>query len=393
MAEQLATTIGLANLGNTCFLNVVLQAFKLSPPLANMCLLNKIVLREASQKKELLEAFQTLMIDFWKPTLPPGAKPTLAPKGFHMHFLKTIRDANEDWHQYGQQGDAAETIQYILNSLHDAMYESVHMQVSGKAISAEEKAYISALKAWHGFFGKEYSPIIEHYNGQTQTSVVCGNCKAVSTRYEPWLMLKVPLPGAEQPPHRATDGATLDDCLKLGFADEFIEDYQCDICKVQGKAALQHRISKLPNVIILTFKRFTNSMNKVNGLVAWDKQAFDFRPWMAFSGDPFNKIYTKPLYETTALIEHQGSFRGGHYRMYSKQPSPSDPSKVVWNEYDDNSIREISGLPGDSADGVSTYVAFMTRISCITPMMNTFAEKVRLLREANAPASAPAPQA
>jgi ubiquitin C-terminal hydrolase len=96
-------------------------------------------------------------------------------------------------------------------------------------------------------------------------------------------------------------------------------------------------------------------------------------------------VYTRPLYETTALIEHQGSFRGGHYRMYSKQPSHADPAKIVWNEYDDNSIREISGLPGDSADGVTTYVAFMTRISWVGPMMNTFAEKVRILRAANAP--------
>jgi ubiquitin C-terminal hydrolase len=205
-------------------------------------------------------------------------------------------------------------------------------------------------------------------------------------------MLKVPLPGADTPPHRATEGTTLDDCLKLGFADEHIADYECDICKVKGKATLQHRLSKLPNVIILTFKRFTNSMMKVNGPVAWNKQTFDFHPWMAFSGDPFNRMYTPPQYETTALIEQQGSFRGGHYRMFAKQPSHSDPATIVWNEYDDNSVRELTNNPGDSVEDVATYVAFMTRVNCVGPMNTEFAARVKALRERHAPPATSPPQ-
>jgi ubiquitin C-terminal hydrolase len=347
---EMSTTIGLANLGNTCFLNVVLQALRLSPPLCDMFLIHNVEARKESNKKQLLDAFQIIIRDFWRHSLPPGAKPMLNPRGFHGAFLRTIQESGDDWHRYGQQSDAAETIQYILNGIHDAMYKKVIMQVVGSVKNPEEQAYIKAIESWNAFFSKEYSPIIENYNGQTQTEVICDRCKVVSTRYEPWLMLKVPLPGGDMPNRTKLD-ATLTDCLNLAFADESLDDYQCDACKTKGKATIRNRISRMPDTIILTFKRFTNSMQKVAGKVAWDIDGFDFRPWMAFKGDPFNRMYTPPVYETTALIEQQGSFRGGHYRMYAKQ-------EQQWYEYDDNAIQNV---PGETASNCDTYIAFLSR--------------------------------
>jgi ubiquitin C-terminal hydrolase len=366
---ELSTTIGLANLGNTCFLNVVLQALRLSHPLCDIFLTNTIEPRKGTNKKLLLEAFQILIRDFWKHSLPAGAKPTLNPRGFHDAFLRTIHDCGDDWHRYGQQSDAAETIQYILNGIHDAMYKNVIMKVIGNATNKEEEAYVKAIESWGKFFCKEYSPIIEHYNGQTQTEVICEACKAVSTRYEPWLMLKVPLPGGEMP-NRTKIDATLTDCLNLAFADESLDDYQCDVCKTKGKATIRNRISRVPDIIILTLKRFTNTMQKVAGKVVWDINAFDFRPWMAFKGDPFNRMYIPPIYETTALIEQQGSFRGGHYRMYAKQ-------ERQWYEYDDNDIRNV---PGETASNCDTYIAFLSRKNLIESMDVAMRSHIQTLR-------------
>jgi len=367
--SELSTTIGLSNLGNTCFLNVVIQALRLSQPLCNIFLTHNIEARKGSNKTILLEAFQTLIRDFWKHSLPLGAKPNLNPRGFHGAFLRTINDSGDDWHRYGQQSDAAETIQYILSGLHDAMYKTVTMKVIGSASDQEEMAYIKAIDSWDKFFRKEYSPIIDNYNGQTQTEVICEACKAVSTRYEPWLMLKVPLPGGDMP-NRTKLEATLTDCLNLGFADESLDDYQCDACKTKGRATIRNRISRLPDIIILTFKRFTNTMQKVAGKVAWDVNGFDFRPWMAFKGDPFNKMYTLPIYETTALIEQQGSFRGGHYRMYAKQ-------EEQWYEYDDNAIQNV---PGETATQCDTYIAFLTRKNRLESMNTTMRHQIQYLR-------------
>jgi len=370
---ELSTKIGLGNLGNTCFLNVVLQALRLSPPLCDIFLTNTPKLRNESNKKQLLEAFQIIMRDFWRHKLPIDATPTLNPRGFHGAFLRTIQEAGDDWHHYGQQSDASETIQYILSGIHDAIYKNVTMVVIGNSANKHEDEYIKAINSWGSFFSKEYSPIINHYNGQTQTEVTCDHCNAVSTRYEPWLMLKVPLPGGDMP-HRTAVGATLTDCLNLGFADESLDDYQCDACKTKGKAIIRNRISRLPDTIILTLKRFTNKMQKVAGKVAWDIEQLDFRPWMAFKGDPFNKVYMPPIYETTAIIEQQGSFHGGHYRMYAKQ-------EEQWYEYDDNTIRNV---PGETAMGCDAYIAFLTRKNKVEPMNQMMLGQIRSLRESQA---------
>jgi ubiquitin C-terminal hydrolase len=393
---ELSTTIGLANLGNTCFLNVVLQALRLSPPMGRLFLMNTPELRKDSNKLKLLEGFQILMNDFWKPTLVPGAQPTLSANGFHHMFLRTIRESGDDWHSHGQQSDAAETIQYILASLHDALYESVTMHTTGRVKTEEDASRVQAIDSWGNFFRKEYSPIVEHYHGQTQTRVICDQCQAVSTRYEPWLMLKVPLPTGEMP-HRIPPNTTLTDCLNQAFADEHLDDYRCDACHQQGKATIRNRISKLPDILILSFKRFTNQMHKVGGPVEWNLSAMDFRPWMAFNnGDPFNPVYTPPIYETTTLIEHQGSFRGGHYRMYAKQPpseakgsSHQDATQHVWNEYDDNSIRVLSGYPGDTTNACDTYIACLTRLTSAPKLNAEFAQRVRMLRQMNRMPSTP----
>lgn len=362
----LRSMIGLANIGNTCFLNVVLQALRLCPPMGELCLKHPdkdIEPRAESKKKGILSAFQTLMRDFWKTITPVGAHPTLVPRGFFHTLHAVLRDTGDDWYRPGQQADAAEALQYILDSLHDSMYRSVKMDVSGSASTAEEISQVKAVESWSSFYSKEYSSIIQNFHGQTQICVTCIKCKNRTERYEPWLMIKAPIPGAEVVGGPAP---TMHACIENAFASESLTDYECVVCKEKGEAKITPRISRLPPVTIVTVKRFTNSGSKVRGKISWDLNTMDFTPWMAFRRDPYTDSRESPIYTTFAVIEHHGSTHGGHYRMYARQDG-------AWNQYDDNSVREVTP---DSVITADSYIAFMVPKAHMDSMNHTFAKYI-----------------
>jgi len=330
-------------------MNVVLQALRHTPAMGKIFLGDDVVLRAASKKKDMVTAFQTLMRDMWRVELEPGRTPTMMPRGFFHVMHNVLRDTDDDWHTPGEQSDSAEALQYVLDALHDGIYRRVRMTVGGKAANRDEQEQVRALTSWSEFFAKEYSPIVSNFNGQNQISIKCEKCGTASIRYEPWLMIKAPIPGSE------TVGGSVPSmaqCLNAAFETETLDDYSCDVCKSKERATITNKISRLPPVTILSLKRFTNSGMKVRGRVEWDADSLDFGPWRAFARDPFadDDLYPS-IYETYAVIEHIGSARGGHYRMYVR-----GAAEDKWIEYDDESVSEV---PPERVVSADSYVLFM----------------------------------
>jgi ubiquitin C-terminal hydrolase len=347
-SEPFHTTIGLANVGNTCFLNVILQALRISPPMVQMVLQdleNPISLREESKKRELVTAFQILMQDFWKARIPAGRQPTMIPRGFVHAFYNVLRTTDDDWHRPGEQSDAAEVLQYILEGMHDGIHKKVRMEIVGDVVSNEDDQQIKAIQSWADFHSKEYSPIIHNFYGQSQITVECTNCGNKNRRYEPWMVIKAPIPGS------ATVGApapSMDDCIAAAFDTETIDDYACEKCSGKHKATITTRVSRMPAVLFVSLKRFTNMGHKVRGRIGWDLDSTRLHEHCAFRRDPFTNTPNDPEYETYAVIEHLGGLRGGHYRMYARQGD--------WYMYDDSSVHAV---PPERVVTEDSYIACM----------------------------------
>jgi ubiquitin C-terminal hydrolase len=179
-------------------------------------------------------------------------------------------------------------------------------------------------------------------------------------------MMKLPIPGGDSPGSRVP---TMTECITAAFESENINEYACDVCKKRTDAIITTKIARLPTILILSFKRFTNTGAKINGQVDWNLDHLDFTKWMAFSRSPYTDSSIYPIYETFSVIEHMGSSRGGHYRMYAQ-------SDEEWTEYDDCSVRKVDVK---SVISPSSYIMLLTPVEMKKQMADMIKQSEKTL--------------
>jgi ubiquitin carboxyl-terminal hydrolase 2/21 len=331
---------GLANIGNTCYLNSAVQALRHTRVFQQLFGSDAWATYQHPERRghDLAVAFSQLMQGFAdkEKTSPIG------PMSLVRAFVQIGQDFNDEI-RFGAQADAAEAVQIIIDSLHTYLSREVRMDITGTPKSDEMRELIAAHKSWIDFFRKEYSAFLDEFYGQTQTCVTCQSCNARSVRYEPWCVLKVPIPGGDRV---GAPAPTLQECIAAAFESEKLDDYSCDACKTRGPATITHALSKLPETVILSLKRFTNTGAKVRARIPYDPEAVSFHTHAAWATIPM-----KSDYRVTATIEHMGSSRGGHYFM--RQRIDDD-----WFIMDDASVHHS---PNGGAAGPDTYMLFLSR--------------------------------
>ena len=332
---------GLANTGNTCYLNSAIQALARSKPFIDYLGTDAWKKHAHPDRKchDLAEYTAEIVVAIQE----PGNK-LIVPANFVRAFVKYAHEINDEI-RFGTQADAAEAVQILLDGLHSQLSREVRMDISGEASTPEQVALVKALEGWSNFFRKEYSPLIEQFYGQTQTTVICDACKAVSTRYEPWSVFKVPIPGADK---QGSPAPSLDECLAAAVAPETLDDYDCSACSKKGPAKITHTISRFPKHFIVSLKRFTNSGSKVRARIPYDPKNIDmnaYRAWPSIQGDV--------KYRLNSTVEHMGGSHGGHYCMRTLDSSGE------WIIYDDGRCGP-SPFGGDA--GPDTYMLFLEMI-------------------------------
>jgi len=331
---------GLANVGNTCYLNSAFQALSRSPPFAKYFGTSEWTQHRHANRKghDLAGNVAELVAELQS----PGNK-MIIPSKFVRSFIDFAKDINDEI-RYGAQADAAEAIQILLDGLHTQQAREVLMDIKGDPVTPDQMELIKSLESWATFFRKEYSPLVEQFYGQTQTKVVCDGCKKCSTRYEPWAVLKVPIPGAEKV---GVPAPNLKECIASAFATDTIDDYACESCNKKGPAHMFHTISRFPKHLILSLKRFTNTGAKVRARIPYDENCIDMNDWRAWID-----IQGGQKYRVLNTVEHMGSSNGGHYIMRTREADK-------WYVYDDASI---SDSPIGGGAGPDTYILFLEQI-------------------------------
>ncbi|KAK2526411.1 hypothetical protein Q9233_008181 [Columba guinea] len=280
---------GLHNLGNTCFLNSVLQCLTYTPPLANH-LLSGEHSRACGQKGFCIMCRMEVHVQQVLHSSASAIEPWAV-----VDFLTEI---GENF-QHGRQEDAHEFLRCTM----DAMQRACLRGNSDLDMSSQATTIV------HQIFG-----------GFLRSRVTCWSCQAVSDSYEAFLDVPLDIKAA------ASVTAALEDFVKPEHLDgeNCFKCSKCDKMTAASKRFTVHRTPKVLTVCLKRFEAFTG--DKISKVVEYP-QYLDLRPYMSqAAGEPL-------LYSLYAVLVHGGgSCRAGHYFCYIKA------SDGLWYRMNDKSV-------------------------------------------------------
>ncbi|KAB5534581.1 hypothetical protein DKX38_017667 [Salix brachista] len=276
--------LGLKNLGNSCYLNSVLQCLTYTPPLANFCLRLQHSSRcdsvaNGDRKKDcpfcILEKriVRSLSLDL---TLDEPAKIQSCLKIFAEHF------------RCGRQEDAHEFLRYVIDACHNTCLRLKKLRRKGI-----ENGGASVVK--------------EIFGGALQSQVKCLCCNYESNKVDEIMDISLDV----------LNSYSVSDAMQKFFQPEVLDGnnkYKCDNCKKLVAARKQMSILQAPNVLVIQLKRFEGIFGgKIDKAIAF-KEFFILSSFMSkTSQDP------QPEYNLFGTIVHSGySAESGHYYAYIK---------------------------------------------------------------------------
>lgn len=287
---------GLENLGNTCFLNSVLQCLTYTEPLA-------AYLQSGRHKKICRASGFCAMCAIQNHVMNALASSgkILAPS----HLVKNLRCISRNF-RISRQEDAHEYMVNLMESMHRCCLPS---GIASESPSAYEKSLV------HKIFG-----------GRLRNQVKCTQCSYGSNKYDPFLDLSLQIVQAD----------SLLKALSQYFAVEQLDGgekvYQCERCKVKVQALIQLTVDKSPYILAIHLKRFSPGGfgGKINKKVEFGP-ALDMKP---FVSGPHEGDLKYTLY---GVLVHAGSSsNSGHYYCFIRT------SSGIWYALDDNRVYQVS---------------------------------------------------
>lgn len=270
---------GLYNLGNTCYMNSVLQVLLHTNPLLDFFL---APVRSHLCKREECIACE---MDSLYCRLNDGKTIPLAPH----QMLLALWKSSPDMAGY-EQHDAHELLVTLRNALHH--------DLKGTAFNC-------------------HCIVHQLFAGVLQSDLTCGSCGHVAETLDPFLDVSLDLPFAPG----SMGAIPLDACLQRFTRPERLPagSFVCEGCQRSGAEIEKRlRIRKCPRVLAIHLKRF-------DGAAKIDTPVF-FPPKLALAAytvtmDKRDGALDVPQsfvnsYDLFAVISHVGSLDSGHYTAY-----------------------------------------------------------------------------
>lgn len=323
---------GLRNLGNTCFMNAILQCLSNTRELRDYCL-QRLYLRDlghsSSGHTALMEEFAKLIQAIWTSAPSDVVSPS--------EFKTQIQRYAPRFMGYNQQ-DAQEFLRFLLDGLHN----EVNRVTARPKAAPENLDHLpddeKGRQMWRKYLEREDSRIGDLFVGQLKSSLTCMDCGYCSTVFDPFWDLSLPIA------KRGYPEVTLADCMRLFTKEDVLDGDEkptCCRCRTRKRCTKKFSIQRFPKILVLHLKRFSESRirtSKLTTFVNFPLRDLDLRE---FASENTNHA----VYNLYAVSNHSGTTMGGHYTAYCRSPVTGE-----WHLFNDSSVTAMSSSQVRTSD-------------------------------------------
>jgi ubiquitin carboxyl-terminal hydrolase 8 len=324
---------GLANLGNTCFINSCIQILSHTYEFNNF-------LDNESYKLKLKNIYDSALLIEWDNLRKLLWKENciVSPGKFVKTIQKVAGLKGMELFTGYSQNDVSEFLLFLIDCFHTSLSRGVKMTISGNPENDKDVLAIKCFEMVKKTYSKDYSEIWNLFYAVHVSEISrIDNGKVLSVNPEPFFMVDLPIPPNIKEP-------SLIDCFNYYVDGEIIENYTDE--ETNEKVNIRKRILfwSFPNILAIDLKRFNNRFQKNQMYINFPLDNLDLSEYVIG--------YKKEIYkyELYGICNHSGGVMGGHYTSYVKNANGK------WYHYNDTSVSEVGVL--ESLISPKAYVLF-----------------------------------
>ena len=311
---------GLANIGNTCFMNSTLQCISHTYEL-NLFLDTEVYKTRLNKKHDslILCEWDNLRKLMWSENC------IISPGGFVNAMQKVARIKDRVIFTGFVQNDLTEFLSFVFDCFHNSICREVDMVISGKAQTKTDELAEKCYNMMKSMYKTEYSEFLNMFYGISVSQIKSKESDYKNIITEPFFNINVPI----------SEKKTLIDCFDLYTEiEELGEDNKIlnDKTKLKENATKQILFWSLPNILVISFKRFLNNGRKQQSFIDFPIDNLNLSKYVV-GYDKHSYVYD--LY---GICNHSGNTGGGHYYAYIKN------ANGTWYEFNDARVEEFTNL-------------------------------------------------